>query len=118
MAKGDPPFQGMSDMMQQGFGQTSKAMENCFDLFKKSMTGSPLFASSDLTKKIQSYTEQNIATASDYAKKLTQAKDFPDFWRIQTEFVEAQLKAFGEQAKDFGETVTKSATDAFKGFST
>jgi hypothetical protein len=117
MAKSVPPVQGMSDMVQQGFEQSRKAMENYLGLFQNSMTASPWIPSTDLTKKMQSYTEQNIAAATDYAKKLTQAKDFPDFWRIQTEFVETQLKAFGEQSKDLGETVTKGVTGGFKGFS-
>jgi hypothetical protein len=37
--------------------------------------------------------------------------------RIQTEFVQTQLKSLNEQAKDLGETATKVATDAFKGLS-
>jgi hypothetical protein len=117
MAKGDPPFQGMSDMMQQGFEQTSKAMDNYLDLFKKSMNASPWFASSDLNKKMQGHMEQNITAASDFAKKLTQAKNFPDFLRIQTEFVQEQWKAFSAQMMDLGETVTKGATGALKDIS-
>jgi len=50
MAKPDQPFQGMSDMVQQSFEQTRKAMENCIGLFQKSMTASPLFAAPDLNK--------------------------------------------------------------------
>jgi hypothetical protein len=110
----DQPFQGMSDMVQGSFEQTRKAMENCIGLFQKGMTASPLFASSDLNKKMQSYTEQNIAAASDFAKKLTQVKDFSEFWKIQSGFMEAQWKAFNEQIKDLGETVTKGATGALK----
>jgi hypothetical protein len=34
---------------------------------------------------------------------------------MQSEFMQAQWKAFSEQAKGFGEAVTKSATSAFKG---
>jgi len=117
MAKPDQPFQGMSDMMQQSFEQTHKAMENCMGLFQKSMTASPLFASSDLNKKMQIYMEQNIAAASDFAKKLTQAKDFSEFWKIQSGFMEAQWQAFNEQIKDLGETVTKGATGALKDIS-
>ena len=48
--------------------------------------------------------------ASDYTQKLSQAKDFSDFWRIQSEFVGSQWKAFAEQTKELGQTVTKGAT--------
>jgi hypothetical protein len=66
---------------------------------------------------MQRYGDQNIAIATQYAKKLSQAKDFQDFWQIQTEFLQAQWKAFSEQTKDLSETVTKSATGALKGSS-
>ena len=117
MAKGDPTFPGMSDMITQSFEQTRNAMEKYLDLFKINMTASPLFTSSDLTKKMQRYGDQNISIATQYAKKLSQAKDFQDFWQIQTEFMQAQWKAFSEQTKDLSETVTKSATGALKGSS-
>lgn len=79
MAKSDPTFTGMSDLMTQSFEQTRKGMENYLDLFKINMTASPLFTSSDITKKMQSYGDQNIAIATQFAKKLSQAKDFQDF---------------------------------------
>jgi hypothetical protein len=34
MAKGDPTFPGMSDMITQSFEQTRNAMEKYLDLFK------------------------------------------------------------------------------------
>lgn len=117
MAEGDQPFSGMSGVMQQSFEQTRKAMDNYLDLFKKSMNASPWFASSDLNKKMQGYMEQNITAASDFAKKLTQAKDISEFWRIQFEFIQAQWRAFSEQTKELGEAMTKGATGALKDFS-
>jgi hypothetical protein len=117
MATTDPPFQGMSDMVQQSFEQTRKAMDNCIDMFQKNMRASPWFASSEINKKMQSYMEQNIAAASDFAKKLTQAKDFSEFWNLQSAFTAAQWNALNEQIKDLGETVTKAATGSLKNFS-
>ena len=117
MAEDKNPYENLSTMMTQSFEQTRTAMEKYFDLFKINMAASPLFTASDLTKKMQSYGEQNMAAASEFAKKLTQAKDFQDFWRIQTEYMQAQLKAFGEQTKDLSETLTKSATGALKDLS-
>jgi hypothetical protein len=116
MAKDEKPSENMSEMVMQGGEQVRKAMENYFNFFQKSISASP-WLESDLNKKMKRYTEQNVAAASEFARKLTQAKDFQEFWRIQTEFMQTQLKAFGEQAKDFGETATKTATDAFKDIS-
>ena len=101
------PF-SISDMMQQSFEQSRRAMENCMDLFQKNLKTSPWFASSDLNK-VQAYMDKNLAAASDFTRKLSQAKDFSEFWRIQSEFVGSQWKAFAEQTKELGQTLTKSA---------
>ena len=65
-------------------------------------------------EKLKSYAEKNIATAQEYVNKLSQAKGLQDVVRIQTEFMQAQLNAFGEQTKSLGEAFTKAATDAIK----
>ena len=107
------PFGSISDVMAQSFEQTSKAMRNYLDLLQKNIKASPGL-DPDLNKKMKSYTEKNIAAAFEFSQKLTQAKDFQDFLRIQTEFVEAQWKAFNEQTKDLGETMTKGASGVLK----
>jgi hypothetical protein len=111
MAKsgGDNPFP-LSEMMTQGFEQTRKAMESYLDFFQNNMKATP-WLDNDLTKKMKTFTEQNIAAASEFAQKASKAKDFQDFWRIQTEFMQAQWKAFTEQTKELAESATKSATN-------
>jgi hypothetical protein len=108
------PFGSISDVMAQSFEQTSKAMHNYLDLLQKNIKASPVGLDPDLNTKMKSYTEKNIAAAFEFSQKLTQAKDFQDFLRIQTEFVEAQWKAFNEQTKDLGETMTKGASGVLK----
>jgi hypothetical protein len=115
MAGGDNPFP-LSEMMTQGFEQTRKAMESYLDFFQKNIKASPLLET-DLNKKMKTYMEQNIAAASEFAQKASNAKDFQDFWRIQTEFMQAQWKAFTEQTKDLGETAAKSVPNVMKGLS-
>jgi hypothetical protein len=118
MAKsgGDNPFP-LSEMMTQGFEQTRKAMESYLDFVEKNVKAAP-WPDTDLVKKMKTFTEQNIATASQFAQKASSAKDFQDFWRIQTEFMQAQWKAFTEQTKELTEPATKSATNVMKGSST
>jgi hypothetical protein len=113
---GGNPFP-LSDMMTQGFEQTRKAMESYFDFFEKNIKASPLL-DTDLNEKMKTFTEQNIAAASEFAQKASNAKDFQGFWRIQTEFMQAQWKAFTEQTKELSESATKSATNVMKGLST
>jgi len=117
MAKssGDNPFP-LSEMMTQGFEQTRKAMESYLDFFQKNIKTSS-WLDTDLNQKMKTFTEQNIVTASEFAQKASKAKDFQDFWRIQTEFMQAQWKALTEQTKELSEDATKSVTNVMKGLS-
>src|SRR5512139_1072357 len=109
----DTPFP-LSEMMTQGFEQTRRAMESYLDFFEKTVKASP-WLDTDLNKKMKTYMEQNIAAATEFAQKARKARDSQDFWRIQTEFMQAQWKAFTEQTKELSESATKSATDVMKG---
>ena len=109
----DQPFVGFSDMMTQSFEQTRKAMEKYADLFQKGIKASP-WLDTDLNNKMKSYVERNIAAANEFIRKLSEAKDVQSFWQIQTDFMQAQWKAFGEQTKDLGETVSKSTSGVLK----
>ena len=113
---GSEPFP-LSVMLTQGVEQTRKAMESYLDFFEKNVKATP-WLDTDLTKKMKTFTEQNIAAATDFAQKASKAKDFKDFWRIQTEFMQAQWKAFTEQTKELSESATKGATNVMKGLST
>jgi len=114
MEKNKSTFKDMTATVTQNVEQARGAMENYRKFVQKSLSVSP-WAETDLNKKMKHYSEKNLASASEFALKLTQAKDFKDLVRIQTEFMQTQLKALSEQAKDLGETATKAATDALKG---
>lgn len=113
---GDNPFP-LSEIMTQGYEQTRKAMESYLDFVEKNVKAAP-WLDTDLTKKMKTFTEQNIAAASEFAQKAGKAKDFQDFWRIQTEFMQAQWKAFTEQTKELTDSAAKGATNVMKGPST
>ena len=100
-------------LMTRSIEQTSRVMQNYLDLFQKNIKASPENYP-DLNKKMKSYTEKNIAAVFEYSQKLARAKDFQDFWQVQTEFMEAQWKAFNEQTKDLGEAMTKGASGVLK----
>jgi hypothetical protein len=113
---GDNPFP-LSEIMTQGYEQTRKAMESYLDFVEKNVKAAP-WLDTDLTKKMKTFTEQNIAAVSEFAQKASKAKDFQDFWRIQTEFMQAQWKAFTEQTKELTDSAAKGATNVMKGPST
>jgi hypothetical protein len=47
-------------------------------------------------------------------RKISQAKNFQDIVKIQTEFMQTQMNSFNEQAKILGEVYAKAAADAMK----
>jgi hypothetical protein len=65
-------------------------------------------------EKLKRHAEQNVATVQDYVTKLSQAKTVQDAIQVQTQFIQTQFNALGEQAKDLVETLSKAAADATK----
>ena len=99
----------MEKTVEQNMEKARGAMDNYFS-FLQNMCGP------DLTEKMKTYTEQNISASADCVHKLSQAKDFQEVFRIQTEFMQTQLNSFAKQARSLGEAYTKAATDATKPF--
>ncbi len=89
------------------------AVDNYFNFIQKTMSSYPL-GGTEFGEKLKSYAEKNIAATNEYVLKLSQAKDLQEAIRIQTEFVQTQFNAFGEQTKSLAETFTKAATEAVK----
>jgi len=116
MEKSDRPFEGVTAMVSQNIEQAAKAMQNYLQFVQEGISSTP-WGKTDLSEKIKSNLEKNIATAFEYARKLISAKDIQDVVRVQTEFMNTQLQTLNEQAKDLGETATKAITDRFKGIS-
>ena len=108
------PFETFANMtgsvVAENVEQTRKAMNNYLDFLKTHLSASPI-AQTEQTKKLMCHAEQNVATAFEFVEKLTRAKDIQDVARIQTEFVQKQMTALNEQAKDIGEVATKAFKD-------
>jgi phasin len=62
----------------------------------------------DVGGKAMTYAEHNVAAAFDFAQKVVRANSPQELLRLQTEYVQAQIKALTEQAKDLGETAARS----------
>jgi hypothetical protein len=113
MAKDKQPFEALSETAEKVFEQNMErsrgAMDNYFSFLRD-------VCSPDLTEKMQTYTAQNISASTDCMNKLSQAKDFQEIFRIQTEFMQTQMNSFATQARSLGEAYTKATTDATKRF--
>jgi len=113
MARDKQPFEALSEnaekMVEQNMEKTRGAMDNYLRFLQN--VWSP-----DLAEKMSTYTAQNISASTDCMHQLSQAKDFQEVFRIQTEFMQRQMSTFTEQARSLGEAYTKAATDATKRF--
>jgi hypothetical protein len=72
------------------------------------------WSNTNLNRILLSNATQNIAAVFAFVQKLSQAKNFEEVVKIQTEFMEAQMNSFNEQAKVLSEIYTKAAEDAMK----
>ena len=113
MAKDKQPLEALSETGAQAIEQNMEkargAMDNYFS-FLQNICGP------DLAEKMKTFTERNIAASAECVGKLSQARDFQEVFRIQTEFMQTQLISFAEQARSLGEVYTKAAMDATKRF--
>lgn len=66
----------------------------------------------DVSAKAISFAEQNVAASLDHAQKLLHAKDLADIMRLQSEYVQAQMKTLADQASEMGQIVSRAAMDA------
>ncbi len=73
-----------------------------------------LQAGTDFGEKLRRHAEQNLTAVQEYLTKLSEAKTVQDAIRIQTEFVQTQFNAFGEQAKDLAEAYSGAAKSAIE----
>ena len=121
MAKDKQPFEALSEttvqVVDQNMENARGAMDNYFRLLQNNyFSFLQNICGPDLAEKMKTFTERNIAASAECVGKLSQANDFQEVFRIQTEFMQTQMSRFAEQAKSLGETYNKTATDATKPF--
>jgi hypothetical protein len=113
----DGPFEALRATEEQTAEQITKqtqgAMENYFGWLQKSMSALP-WTNTNLDRILLGHATQNVTATFAFVQKLSQAKNFQDVVRIQTEFMNAQLNSFNDQAKIIGEIYTNAATAVAK----
>jgi hypothetical protein len=93
--------------------QTQESMENYFGWLQTTMSTFP-WSNTNLNRILLSNATQNISATFAFVQKLSQAKNFEEVVKIQTEFMEKQMNSFNEQAKVLSEIYPKAAEDAMK----
>lgn len=114
----DVPTQ-LRQFAEQSLEQARKAVDGFMTAAQKAATTAESQASvaqtsaKDIGQKAMSFAEQNVAHSFEFAQKLVRAKDMQEIMALQQEYLQAQMKAMSEQAKDLG-SATQSAMTSMK----
>jgi hypothetical protein len=111
-----PQFEIPTDMRkvtEQSLEQVRTAINGYLQFFQRAIPGN-VMGGSELSNKVFGYAERNVASAFEFAQRLVQVRDIQALAKLQMEFIQAQMQALTEQAKDLGETTTKAVIDSAK----
>jgi len=123
MAKQVPGYEvppQVREMAEKSVEQAKKAFDGFITQAHKAVstvegqTSAMQAGAKDVNAKAVAYAEANVAAAFEFAQKLVKATDINEVVRLQTEYAQSQMKAYGEQAKELGAAATKAFTDAAK----
>ena len=93
--------------------QTLGAMVKYFCWLQQTRSAVP-WSNTNLNRILMSNATQNVSATFAFVQKLSQAKNFEEVVKIQTEFMQTQMNSFNDQAKILSEIYTKAAEDAMK----
>jgi len=109
----------MRQFAEQSLEQARKAVDGFLTTAQKTaatletQANAAQSGAKDVGQKAMSFAEQNIANSFEFAQKLVRAKDIQEVMALQQEYLQHQMKAMAEQAKDLG-MATKAALDSAK----
>jgi phasin len=88
----------LRDLAEKTIDQAEKAFGLFFEAATKSMASMP-GTGTDVSKQALAFTEQNMKSAFDHARKLVHATDLQEAMRIQSEFLRSQFTNAGEHMR-------------------
>jgi len=103
----------MRQFAEQSVEQARKAVDGFMTAAQKAVATTEAQAATaqsgarDVGAKAMSFAEQNIANSFEFAQKLIRAKDIQELMALQQEYLQTQMKAMTEQAKDLGAAAGK-----------
>jgi len=88
----------LRDLAEKTIDQAEKAFTLFFEAATKSASSVP-GASTEVSKQALTFTEQNMKSAFEHARKLVHATDLQEAMRIQSEFLRSQFTNAGEHMR-------------------
>jgi len=99
-------------MLAENLDRVRKATAEYFQLMEKGLASSPLPIAGQ-AKQYCDMMQRNAMSNFDLCDKLIKARDVQDSMKIQSEFLQEQMRAMTDQAKNMGESAMKAMTGAF-----
>jgi hypothetical protein len=106
------PLEEVNTIAKQIKDQALVVTDDYFKFLKKTISSNPS-RGTEVGDVLKSHAEKNIDLVQEFVHKLSEAKDFLDALRVQTEFMQSQFAALGEQTKNLSEAYGKSAARVF-----
>jgi phasin len=88
----------LRDLAEKTIDQAERAFGLFFEAATKSMSAVP-GTGADVSKQALNFTEQNMKSAFEHARKLVHATDLQEAMRIQSEFLRSQFTSAGEHMR-------------------
>ncbi len=97
----------LRDLAEKTIDQAEKAFSLFFEAATKSVSSVP-GAGTEVSKQALSFTEQNMKSAFEHARKLVHATDLQEAMRIQSEFLRSQFTSAGEHMRQITGSMMQS----------
>jgi hypothetical protein len=111
MAREQKSTDHVSGVAEQAMEQARSAADIYFEYVKQAISVTPS-GGSEFAERIKECAEKNITMTQEFLKQLSQARNFQDVVRVQSDYMQFLMEAFGEQS--LAEAYTRRAADATK----
>ena len=103
----------LRELAEKTIEQAERAFQMFFDAANKSVGTMPGPAT-NISKQALTFTEQNMKSAFEHARKLVHATDLQQALQIQSEFLRSQFTNAGEHMRQISGEVMSAAKDTTK----
>ena len=100
----------LRDLAEKTIDQAEKAFGMFFEAASKSMSSVP-GAGTEVSKQARAFTEQNMKSAFEHARKLVHATDLQEAMRIQSDFLRSQFTSAGDHMRQMTGSLMQPGKD-------
>jgi hypothetical protein len=99
----------ITQSVEETKAQALNAIDAYFDFLNRAISSFPS-GGTEFGEKLKGFSEKNVAATHQFMRQLGRAQDFPEVLRLQSEFIQTQMKTFAEQATSLAEAFSKNGS--------